>query len=272
MILEAIEDREERIQNMLEGRVAAEEMIMETLISMYERERDSIVQAAELKTTALQEEMDMLDEMLAKRREAADLADKEAELAELEAKLVQISADPTRRAEQLKLQEQISELRDELAWDTAEREVEAQKKSIEQQINSLEEYVQYVEDYYDELFTHPQKLISEVEEILLMSDEEIVQWMKENNEEFREATAASQTIMENEWQQTLDQMRGTLRLHWEEVHAIMAQGDEAIIQFLKDNSQAYAEASEAQAEAYVDEWKEKLEDLLEAYKMTYEEI
>lgn len=271
-ILQAIEDRESRIQDLLDGRIAAEEMVMETIISLYERERDSILKTAEARQTALQNELDLLDETLNKRKEAADQADKEAELAELEEKLSRISADPTRRAEQLKLQEQIAELRDELAWKAAEDEVEAQKQSIDQQITSLEDYVAYVEEYYEELFEHPKKLIAEMEEILAMTDEEIMAWMMENNEEYLNSTNAVQTDTRNGWQETLDQMRGTLRLHWDEVHAIMAQGDDAIIEFLKENSEDYRQASKLQAEAYVDEWKDKLKELVAAYKDTYQQI
>ena len=97
-------------------------------------------------------------------------------------------------------------------------------------------------------------------------------WMMENNEEYLNSTNAVQTDTRNGWQETLDQMRGTLRLHWDEVHAIMAQGDDAIIEFLKENSEDYRQASKLQAEAYVDEWKDKLKELVAAYKDTYQQI
>lgn len=271
-ILEAIEDRENRIKDMRDGRIEMEEIILDTLISMYEKERDAILDTANIKKEALQNELNLLDETLAKRKEASEQADKERELAEKEAKLAKISADPTRRAEQLKLQQEITKLRDDLAWDAAESEVKAQKESLEQQISSLEEYVEYVEEYYDELFKHPEELIAEMEDILARTDEEIISWLQANNEEFVSATAASQESMRVSWQETLDQMRGTIRTHWDEVASIIAQGDDAIIAFLMENSQKYKEASAKQAEAYVEEWKDKLKDLLAAYKDTYEQI
>ena len=54
-------------------------------------------------------------------------------------------------------------------------------------------------------------------------------------------------------------MHGIIRTHWEEVEQIISQGDEAIVEFLKENSQDYKEAGELQAQAYVDAWVEKLE-------------
>ena len=58
-------------------------------------------------------------------------------------------------------------------------------------------------------------------------------WLKENSEEFAAATEATQDSMVREWQQMLDDMRGTIRTHWDEVESIIAQGETAIIEFLK---------------------------------------
>ena len=70
----------------------------------------------------------------------------------------------------------------------------------------------------------------------------------------------------------LDAMRGHTTTYWEEVEEIIAGGDDAIIQFLKDNCQDYKDAGKLQAEAYVDEWKKKLEDLRNAYKQVSGDI
>lgn len=67
-------------------------------------------------------------------------------------------------------------------------------------------------------------------------------------------------------------MRGHTTTYWKEVEEIIAGGDDAIIQFLKDNCQDYKEAGKLQAEAYVDEWKKKLEDLRNAYKQVSGDI
>lgn len=63
----------------------------------------------------------------------------------------------------------------------------------------------------------------------------------------------------------LDNMRGVTRTYWDEVEDIIAQGDDAIIEFLKQHTADYQEAGELQAQAYVDEWKKKLEDLAKAH-------
>ena len=265
-ILEAIEDRQEREERMLDGRVSMEEEIMDILRERYEKERDEILETQELKRDALQEEIDQIDELLEARKKLAEEEDKLQKVAELEAQIARISADPTRQKEALKLQQELNSLREELAWDAAEKEAEAQKESLEQQITSIEDYMQYVEDYYDELLNNPLKLIAEMQEIIQSTDEEIMNWLKENSKEYAESTEAVQKQMAASWQETLDDMNGAVRTYWEEVEQIIAGGSESILSFLKEHSQDYKEAGKLQAEAYVDEWKKQLDDLEAAYK------
>lgn len=178
----------------------------------------------------------------------------------MEAQLARVSADPTRKKDELKLREEIAELREEIAWELAEEEVEAQKKAIESQMESIDDYMDYVETYYEELLSNPRKLIAEMQELLTKTDAEILDWLTKNQEDYEKATDATREKMRNEWQEMLDDMRGNTQVYWDEVETIIAQGDDAIIAFLKAHSADYKEAGELQAQAYVDEWKKKLED------------
>ena len=145
------------------------------------------------------------------------------------------------------LREQIAELREEIAWDLAEQEVEAQKKSIESQIESIDDYIEYVESYYEELLANPRKLMEEMQELLTLTDEEIMAWLIENHEDYEKATDATRENMRIGWQEMLDDMRGTTRTYWDEVEEIISQGEDAIIEFLKQHSADYKEAGELQA-------------------------
>ena len=271
-IKQAIEDREELNERMLQGTIDVENEILDIITKRYEKERDEIIETAEARREALEEEMDLLDEQLNARKKAAEQENKQLKLAQLQAKLEHISADPTRRKEELALRQEIADLRDEMAWDLAEEEVEAQKESIEQQITSLDEYIEYVESYYEDLFEHPQKLIEEMKVIISKTDAEILEFLKENNEEFAASTEAAQQDMINSWNAMLMDMHGSIEDYWDEVEEIIAGGDEAIIEFLKENSADYKAAGKLQAEAYVDEWKKQLEDLRKAYKSYVDEV
>ena len=271
-IMDAIKDREELNERMLQGTIDVENEVMDVITKRYEKERDMAIEAAEAKREALEQEKSYLREQFEARKALAEEEDKQKELVDLQAKLARISADPTRKKEELELRQKIADLRDEMAWDLAEQEVEAQEKSIDQQIESLDEYIEYVENYYEDLFEHPQKLLEEVEKIMRKTDEEILRFLAENNEEFANSSTATQESMTNAWKDMLMDMRGETQTHWEEVESIIQQGDEAIIEFLKENSADYKAAGKLQAEKYVDEWKSQLSNLKKAYKDLYEEV
>ena len=255
MIYKAIEDREKKAQNMLNGEIELENKILEIIKKKYEVERDKIIENTEARISALQEERDLLSEQLELRKKMADAEDKAAKLATLEANLKRISDDPTRQKEARNIRDQINDLRKEIAWDVAEEEVKAQEDSIDQQITSLEDYKQYVQEYYDDLFKHPQEMIEKMREIIMGTDEEIIDWLKKNDEDFANSSEKTQEKMIGDWTETIDKMRGTVRTYWEEVEKIIAGGDEAIIQFLMENSEEYAKAGKLEAEKYVEEWK-----------------
>lgn len=265
-IYQAIEDREALIERKLQGRIELENEILDLIQKRYEKERDEILENAQMQIDALEQERDLLSEQLELRKEQAEEEDKLKQLAELEAQYQRIVADPTRRKEALKIQEQIEELREEMAWDLAEKEVEAQQKSIDEQITSIEDYMEYVEQYYEDMFEHPKKLIAEMESIITQTDDYIIDWLKSNSEEYANATEATQTNMVNNWEQMLLDMHGDIKTYWDEVEDIISQGDEAILKFLVENSANYKKAGKLQASAYVDAWMEQLYNLQQAHK------
>ena len=271
-IMKAIEDREARKKNILDAEIQMENKVLEVIQKRYEKERDQIVETTNLKIDALNKESAALDEQLQKRREMEDKEEKQKQLLELEAKYQRIIADPTRAKEAKNIQKQIDDMRKEMAWDLAEEEVNAQKDSIDQQVTSLEDYIEYVQNYYEDLFEHPQKLIEEMKQIMQMTDEEIISWLKENDDEYQKSTENTQTQLVDGWQETLDTIHDIIKTHWDEVEEIITQGDEYIIQFLKDNTEDYRKAGELQAEAYVEEWQKKLDDLKKAYEEVTTEI
>lgn len=271
-IHQAILDREELNERMLQGEIDLQNEVLAVITARYEKERDQQLDNAQAKRDALEEEMRLLDEQLAKRKKLADQEDKQAKLAELEAQMLRVSADPTRKKEELQLREQIAKLREEMAWDAAQAEVDAQKESIEQQITSIDEYMEYVERYYEELLANPRKLIEQMRDLLTATDEEILEWLKQNSEDYQTSTDEMREDMANGWRTMLDDMRGATDTYWDEVEEIIARGEDAILEFLRKNSADYREAGKLQAEAYYDEWKKKLDDLRKAYKQVQGEF
>ena len=272
LIYQAILDREKKRKQMLAAEIEMENKVLDIIKQQYEEERDKILEATSARIEALQEERDLLSEQLQIRKEMEEKEEKAAKLAQLEAQYQRIVADPTRKKEAQKIKDQIDALRKEIAWDQAEDEVKAQQDSIDQQITSLEDYKQYIEEYYEDLFEHPQQLIAEMEMIMSMSSDKILQWLQENDNEYLNSSENMQLQMTESWEDTLLEMEGKHRDYWDEVYSIMEQGDDAIIQFLQENSEDYANAGRLQAEAYVDEWKKMLEELRKAQEQVVADL
>lgn len=265
-ILEAIEDREQRIDDMLQARIDMEETILDILKAQAEDAEQAILDAIDAQIDALNKEKDAVSELLDARKEQADQEDKLAQLQELQAKYSRIVADPTRAKDAQDILDQINDLRDEIAWDQAENESEAQQKSIEQQISSLEDYRDYIEQYYEDLLNNPRNFIDQVNSILKMSQEDILTWLEQNSTDYKNSTDNTRTDMENGWKETLDTMNGIIHDHWQEVQDIISQGDEAVIAFLKENSNKYHEASKLQQEAYIEGWQDMFDKIRKAYE------
>ena len=272
LVLQAIEDRENKKQNMLKAEVDLENKIFDIIKKRYETERDETIDVTQLRIETLEKERDLLSEQLNLRKQQAEQEDKQKRLMELELQYQRISADPTRAKEALKIQNEIADLREEMAWDAAEEEVKAQQDAIDQQIDSLEDYIEYVNNYYDELFEHPKQLIQEMRDVMEMSDDEIIEWLKKNDEEYENASERRQEQIIDGWNETLDSIAGRIQTHWAEVQDIISRGDSYIIKFLKDNSAEYAAASKLQAQKFVDEWKTKLAELKKAHKQAATDI
>ena len=265
-ILKAIEDRERKREDMLNAEIQMENKIFDLVKRRYEKERDEILNTTQTKIDALTEERDLLQEQLDIRKAEAEEADKAAQLKELEVKYQRIIADPTRAKEAQSIKKQIDDLRKEMAWDLAQKEVEAQQDSIDQQVTSLEDYKEYVTNYYEDLFEHPQKLIEEMRGIMMGTQDEIIAFLKANDEEYQNSSENTRTMLVEGWNETYEQMRGIIKTYWDEVEYIVSQGEDYIIEFLMNNSADYAKAGKLQAEAYVDEWKEQLDNLKKAHE------
>lgn len=265
-VLQAIEDREERINDMLEARISMEEIILDILKTQAEKAEQAILDSIDAQIEALNREKDAISEILNARKEQADAEDKLVKLKELQAKYARIVADPTRAKEANSIMQEINDLRDEIAWDQAENESEAQQSSIDQQITSLEDYRDYIEQYYEDLLNNPRNFIDQVNDILKMTQEDILTWLEQNSEEYKNSSDNTRIDLVNGWTDTLNTMNGIIDTHWKEVQDIIAQGEDYVIAFLKENSNQYREASQLQQEAYIEGWQEMFDNIEKAYQ------
>jgi len=260
-----------RQKSMLQGRIGAENAVFALVKERYETEKSAALEAAnaakegnQAQIEALQKQKQLLDEQLQLRKKQAEEQDKAVELAELEAKYARISADPTRMKEALEIRKQIDDLRDEMAWETAQKEIDAQKKAIDDQISALQGSdggVAQINAYYEELFKHPTKLLTEVDEILKGTDDEIIEWLKANSEDYTWASEANKEKMVEDWKNTLREMRGETIDFRDEVTEIMQLSDEEIIAWLKENDEEYLLASDNKRKQLLEGWEQMMRDM-----------
>lgn len=269
LIAQAIEDRNAREEEALEARIDMEDEIIAALQKRYEAERDLQKEALDERKAALQEEKQALTDALNDRKKLKEEQSKAEQLALMEANYAVISRDATRAKEAAALYEDIQELRDEIAEDQLSKQIEEQQKLLDEQIAAIEEELAELDEAYEEHST-PADLAAEVAEILSMTDEQIIEWLKAHSEDFAASTAATQEAMIAGWQETLNAMNGIQEINWAEVEQIMAGGQEAIIQFLRENLDDYRLASKEQAEAYEEEWVKVL-DRLKAQMQSFQE-
>ena len=266
VIKSAIEDRKQREEDASNAYIDMQDRVIEAIKARYEKERDEVERTTQLKIDALEEETNALSEALDERRALSDEQDKAVELAKLQAQYARIIADPTRAKEAFEIQKKITDLQKEMAWDAAEKSVEDQQKSIEKQVEDLEDYQERMNEYYDKLLEDNHNFADEATSVLGGSQEDIIAWLKENDDEYKNATSEQQAQMIEEWKDTLNTMSGITETVWAEVEQIIAGGDEAIIAFLEANSQEYMEASSYERRRMLEDWRDQLMYLHRAYE------
>lgn len=260
LVNQAIEDRNAREKDALDARIDMEEEIIAALQARYDAEKEMQQDALNERKAALQAEKQALVDALNERKQLKEEQSKAEQLALMEANYAVISRDSTRSREAAELLKDIKKLRDEIAEDLLAKQIEEQQKMIDEQIKSVEDELAALDEAYSD-HTAPAELASEIEQLLSMTDEEIIAWLMEHNESFATSTAAMQEAMIAGWQETLDTMHGIQRTNWDEVQQIIEGGQDAILEFLRNNLDDYRQASQAQAEAYEEEWVKVLERL-----------
>lgn len=263
-VLEEIETRKQMERDMLAGSVSMQDMIVEAIRERYRKEWELVKQDIDKKRQALEEEKSLIDERLQRRKDAEDEAEKYEELSEYKKQLALISMDSTRTKDAAKLREQISKLEKEMAWDAAEDEAEYQKEQIDDQIQAYDDFVQYGEEDLEDWLSDANNFVEEVDDVLKMSQEALMQWLKENMEEYGLALDDAQKQMIQGWTDTYEQMLGITHTYWEEIAAILS-GKDTWLAYMKQ-SREYIDASEDERTLMLQDWEEMYDDWLAAQK------
>ena len=263
-VLAAIEARDKREKESFEAKISLEDKIISVIKKRYETERDEALKTSDAKIEALKKESDALKTALDERKKQQQDEDKQKQLKELQDQYARIIADPTRAKEAKEIQKKIVALQEDMAWDAAEKEVEDRQKAINKEVEEEQKKRDKTAKYYEDLLSDPRNFAEEAAKVMAMTNTEIVEWLKKNDDEYLKSTDLTRKKLEDGWSETMDTIAMKIKTKWAEVYSIMAGGDEAIIEFLKANDPDYLAASETGKRDKEIAWRQQIKDLKNA--------
>lgn len=253
-VLEEIQNRIQKDRDMLDGRVQMEETILNAIKNRYTSEWELLQKDIQKKKDALQEELALIDERLQKRKKAEDSAKKYEQLTEYKNQLASIEMDPTRTKDALKLRKQIADLESDIGWDISDSQAEAEKNSIEDQIKAYEEYESEYQEYLDKFLEDANNFSAEVNEVLGMSHEDMIDWLKQNDKDYINSLEDAQKQLLENWEDTFKKMQGIVDTYWSQINEII-KGKESFLDYMKQ-SDTYKNASDEQKAQMEYEWQQ----------------
>ena len=238
-----IKRRKEQDKQKLSAEVNLQNQILNAIKQRFKDEWDIQKKDIDKKKEALNEEKNLINERLNARKKAMDAEDKYEDLRSLENQLALISLDPTRTKEAKELEAKISDLRKDISWDRATEEANSEAERIDDEIKSLEDWVAFSEESLNDMLEDSNNFTEEVNALLTGTYENFVNWMKENNVDFKNSLGEAQEQMLDGWDTTWKTMRGIVDTYWGEIGDIMKNKD-TFISFMKESID-YISASEA---------------------------
>ena len=254
------ETREQTRRSMLQGTVDLEETILAALRDRYQDEWDLIAQDIDKKRQALEEEKNLISERLNARKAAEDEASKYEQLAEYQRQLALISMDSTRSKDAIELRKKITDLEKELAWDAAEAEAQAQQDALDDQIQAYDEFAQTGDERLNAFLEDANNFATTVDEVLALQYDDLMQWLKDNVDEYKLALDAQQQSMLQSWTDTFEQMLNITQLYSDLIKMILLDKD-TFIEWMKQSDE-YVNATEDMQAQIIAEW----EDMWEKYR------
>ena len=254
MVLEVIKDNKQREEDMLSARIRMEGYILEAIKARYTEEWKFISETYEKQRDALNKEKQLINERLNYRKQAAEQEDQYEQLRAFEQQYALISADPTRSKEANELSRQIADLREDISWTRASEEAAYATERIDQELQAIEDFLTIGQERLNEMLENANNFATEVNEIMGRSMTEIVAWLQENNEMYKNSLADSQIQMVETWEQTWKDMMGITDTYWDEIAQITSDKT-TFINYMIENSIDYLNASLEGQTSYVYQWE-----------------
>lgn len=242
-VLAEIKDRIQAERDMLDGRTAMENNMIQIIRKRYQDEWALVQKDINKKKEALSKEKSLISERLNAKKEAVDAEDRYERLAELQRQYALISSDVTRSKDALALKKQIDDLSKENAMYQADKAAQAQTEALDEQIKAYDDDLSTRSEQLNEYLENANNFKDELNLILTGSYEDYVEWMKVNNEDYKNSTDATRQVMENSWEDTWKKMKDIVDTYWTEIATIISS-QESFISFMNEGrKRRHAETS-----------------------------
>lgn len=265
IVNDEIQNRIDRDREALDAEIDLQDTILEAIKQRYQDEWDLRKKDIEKEKEALSEKINLIDEYLKRRKDAEDEASKYEKLDEYKRQYAAISADSTRTKEAKQLKKQIEELQKEISWDIAEDEAESQKKELQDEMEAYDDYVEIHDEDLNEMLEDAKNFTDEVNEVLEKSHDDLMQWMRENVQEYLNSLDPAREQMEQDWEDTWNQMNKIIITHWNEVDEIL-RSEDSFIAYMKESADYMAASDDARLKIlmeYIDTYEKFVESLKE---------
>ena len=268
-----IEDEKKRQREILSANVSLQDTIVNLLRQRLQKEWELKKKDIEKEKESLNEYKKLINERFNYRRKAADQADKEEELAEYRRQLALIEVDPTRTKDAKELRRKIADMEKEQAWNLAEEELNAENERIDEQVTGMDKFVQYNEELLNEILGDANNFSAEMNTILTDSFEEsynnILEFMKKENEAFMKSLPDAQKQMIQSWEDTTKKAYDIIDTNYPEIQDILVS-EESYIEYMKKYDQNYRKALEGNDTNYMEilerQYRENYQSLIRALK------
>lgn len=189
-------------------------------------------------------------------------AAKYEELEEMKKQLALIEMDSTRTKDVKEMRKKIADLERDITYDSMQDQVDAQSEAIDDQEKALDDYVNDHEEDLNDMLNNAQNFADEVNRIMGLSHNDLMQWLKENDEEYLNSLDDVRTQMLQNWEDTWKQMKDIVDTYWDEINMLLSSKDK-FIEYMKQ-SDSYINASQDEKAQMEYNWGKMYDDWIKA--------
>lgn len=200
---QALEDYNKTLRD---GVIDAQELVMDAVKERARLEYEANKQILEDRIEFLNKEKQLLRSEYDLRQQEKEEQNRQEKLVELQNRYNKLSLDNSGmyEKEKLDLQNEITSLQEDIYESNLEKEINAQENALDNQIENYEKEKTVMEEHYSQLEEDNQQYWKEVENIMQGSQDNIINFLKENNDEYRKAGELQREAYLEGWGDTIN--------------------------------------------------------------------